>query len=228
MPRLRGLIAVAAAAAAAAADFFVDCVHGSDSGSGSAASPFLTPNRARDAVRALQPLSASATVHLLPGSCYPRNAAGGIDFTQPVLTLNNATVDSAPAGTTITWIAEGGPGSVLFMGGLVLDPQYWTPSAGKPGVFQYDLGATGYDFATFGFGSLASGGLGQCVNNQAELFFNSQVSGAAGQRCSVVEAGVDLPAVMSCCAPCYVVAPCSLRRWPGGRTSTPPLATSTG
>lgn len=174
MPRLRGLIAVAAAAAAAAADFFVDCVHGSDSGSGSAASPFLTPNRARDAVRALQPLSASATVHLLPGSCYPRNAAGGIDFTQPVLTLNNATVDSAPAGTTITWIAEGGPGSVRFMGGLVLDPQYWTPSAGKPGVFQYDLGATGYDFATFGFGSLASGGLGQCVNNQAELFFNSQ------------------------------------------------------
>jgi len=67
---------------------FVNCVTGSDKlGDGSNASPFLSPMRARDFVRAIHPFATCPIEVVVFGDCYPRNAKGEIDFSLEVLQL---------------------------------------------------------------------------------------------------------------------------------------------
>jgi hypothetical protein len=66
-------------------------------------------------------------------------------------------------GTVITWQGDGG----RFLGGPLLNASVWSaPASGGP--YTYNVSS----LAPWGFGSLAAGGLGQCVNHAAELFFN--------------------------------------------------------
>jgi hypothetical protein len=172
-----GAAAAAAAAGAPAAStpsapppiFYVDCTHGSDSGAGSAAAPWATLSRAQAAVRAAGP--AGSTV-FLRGDCYPRDASGAFDGAAAILTLDAS--DSGGAGAPSTWAAW--PGSApRLLGGVAIPASAWAPAgaaAPAPGTLMADLGAGGVDVARWGLGALASGGLGQCVDTMAELFFN--------------------------------------------------------
>ena len=148
------LLACAVPASASTVRLFVDAVHGSDSGNGTAAAPFATLGRAAAALRALQPLEAGAAVSVAAGD-YVSPDAG------PVLSLSAA--DSGLLGAPIAYVAE--PGARL-LGGVSIPPAAWTPYAG--GVLQADLAALGVT----DFGTLLAGGLGTCTTNFSELVHN--------------------------------------------------------
>ena len=162
------LCATLALGALAAPTFYVDCGAGSDAGGGTAASPWRTLGRAQAAVR---PAPAGATV-LIRGDCFPVDASGAFDGTGAVLSLGP--VDSGAPGAPVTWAAWPGA-SARLLGGVAIPAAAWAPAgaaAPVPGTLMADLGAGGVDAAKWGLGSLAGGGLGQCVDTMAELFFN--------------------------------------------------------
>ena len=161
-------------AAASPATISVDCAAGSDSGDGTPAKPFLSLSRARDAVRALQPLSAPLSV-LVAGDCVPRAADGSVDLAQRAVLELDPAQDSGSAAAPITWTAAPNV-TARVIAGAIVPPSAWKPTPGKPGVFQADLGANGLDVARYGYGGLASGGLGSCTENSIELFYNSSAA----------------------------------------------------
>jgi len=166
--------AAAARASAAAATVTVNCDSGSDaSGDGSSAKPFRTLMRARDAVRALQPLPGPVSVQVVAGTtCFPRDADGSLNFSAPVLTL--APEDSGTATALVTWTStDPSAPAPRLQAGMPIPAALWAPTPGRPGVFQADLGPTGLDVARYGYGSLAAGGLGTCAETAMELFFNA-------------------------------------------------------
>ena len=147
---------------------YVDCAKGSDAGPGTAAAPFLTLARARDAIRALpRPLSAPVTVTVAPGLCTPSN------FSQPLLALVE-TMDSGEPGAPITW--QGTPGATQLSSGLPIPSAAWVATPAQPGCFAAPLrGLPGYD-AAFGLGALRAGGLGQCASGKAALFLGASAT----------------------------------------------------
>jgi hypothetical protein len=157
--------------ALAAPTFYVDCTAGSDgAGAGTAASPWATLRRAQAAVR---PAPAGATV-FIRGDCRPVDASGAFDGTAALLTLGAA--DSGAPGAPVTWAAwPGAPAPPRLLGGVAIPASAWAPAgaaAPTPGTLKADLGAAGVNVAQWGLGSLAGGGLGQCVDTMAELFVN--------------------------------------------------------
>ena len=152
----------------------VDCVSGRDAdGDGTPSKPFLSLTRARDAVRAAQPLSGPLSV-LVAGDCPPRDAAGNVDFTQAAA-LTLGAQDSGSAAAPVTWTAAPGR-RARVVGGKAVPAALWSPAPGRPGVFVADLGPAGLDVAKYGFGSLAAGGLGTCEETAMELFFNGSAA----------------------------------------------------
>ena len=146
----------------AGASLYVDCSGGSDAGDGSAARPFLTLTRARDALRALQPLAAPARVTVVSGDCVPRDGSGAVDFSLPVLALEPQ--DSGSAAAPITYAAGGGAPRLLS--GAAVPLAAWR-NASQPGVFVADLGPAGLDVARYGFGGPDASG---CGGGAMELF----------------------------------------------------------
>lgn len=140
------------------------CSQGNDASSGTTpAAAFRTLDRARVATHgATSPLS----VGILPGECFPvLSGQTTINFSLPVLSLDAS--DSGTASAPITYVSLDGPGSVKLVAGARLDASLWTPFQGP--IYKLDLAAAG--LAQWGFGALSSGGLGQCTNDRAELFF---------------------------------------------------------
>ena len=156
------LLCCAGSAASAGASLYVDCSGGSDAGDGSAAHPFQTLSRARDALRALQPLTAPARVTVVSGDCYPRDGSGAVDFSLPVLALEPR--DSGTAAAPITYAAGGGAPRLLS--GAAVPLAAWR-STSQPGVFAVDLGPAGLDVARYGFGGPDASG---CGGGAMELF----------------------------------------------------------
>jgi hypothetical protein len=154
--------AAVAPSADAGASLFVDCNGGSDAGDGSAARPFLSLTRARDALRALQPLTAPARVTVVSGDCYPRDGSGVVNFSLPVLALEPQ--DSGTAAAPITYAA--GSGAPRLLAGAAVPPAAWRNTS-QPGVFAADLGPAGLDVARYGVGSLDASG---CGGGAMELF----------------------------------------------------------
>ena len=161
--RLAALLGLAGSVAGQS-QFFVDCQTGSDSNSGTTlASPFRTLDRARIASHGN---SAPLTINVLPGECFPATTGQTIaNYSVPVLALTS--IDSGTAASPVTYSAYAGPGSVRLIAGAPLDPSAWVPFKGP--IVQLDLAAAG--LASWGLGALTSGGLGQCTNDRAELFF---------------------------------------------------------
>lgn len=157
--------AVGVAAGEAAIAFFVDCVGGSDASDGSRAHPFLSLTRARDALRALQPLAAAASVTVLPGDCYPRDPSGAVNFSLPVLALEPQ--DSGTAAAPITYAAAAGSPAPRLLAGMKVPPSVWRATA-TSGLFVADLGPAGLDLARYGFGQPSAGG---CEGTALELFY---------------------------------------------------------
>lgn len=131
-------LAVLLSCATATTTLFVDCATGSDtSGTGSQNSPFLTPNRARDAIRSLQPLAQAVTV-LVKADCYPRGPDSVLNYSVPVLELFPE--DSGTAAAPITY--KSGPGGrSRLIGGAPLPASTWRPY--KDGIFVADLSSSG-------------------------------------------------------------------------------------
>ena len=146
---------------------YVDCDHGSDSNAGTLAAPFLTLTKARDTLRTMQPLQAPATVNVLTSDCYPRDATGAVNFSVPVLELEAE--DSGTSSSHITYTAMSGS-NARILAGAPIPASAWTLHS--PGIYKADLSSAGLNLARWGLGSLASGGLGQCEQTLAELFFN--------------------------------------------------------
>jgi hypothetical protein len=95
---------------------------------GSLASPFWSLNGARDFIRLLlRPLAQPVAVLILPGDCYPRTAKGVLDFTQPVLSLNDPVRDSGSPDAPIVYQPYSGGGTARLLGGLKLDNGLWRP-----------------------------------------------------------------------------------------------------
>lgn len=141
---------------------YVDCSGGSDAGDGSAAHPFLSLTRARDALRALQPLTAPALVTVVAGDCLPRDGSGVVNYSLPVLTLEPQ--DSGTAAAPITYAA--GSGAPRLLAGAAVPLTAWRNST-QPGVFGVDLGPAGLDVARYGFGGPDASG---CGGGAMELF----------------------------------------------------------
>jgi hypothetical protein len=174
--RARALAALAATAAASAAPsattlLWVNCATGSDtSGSGNASSPWLTLTRARNAVRALQPLTGPVEVRVQTSDCAPCDpVTGAVNFSFPVLELDAGQDSGASPDATITYTAADGA-AVRLLGGPAIPPSAWAPYTGS--IMRADLGPGGLDVARYGFGSLAAGGLGTCDDTGMELFWN--------------------------------------------------------
>ena len=149
----------------------VDCDTGSDNGDGSPAAPFATVRRARDEVRARQPLTADVTVSVT-GSCTPRGADGLVDFSQTLLSLDPA-LDSGNANAVITYAGQEG---ASLLGGASVPPIAWrSPSPDRPNVFTVDLSESALNVSRYGFGDLAGGGLGTCAHTAMELVWNGTV-----------------------------------------------------
>jgi len=161
----------AAAAAAAPAALFVDCGAGSDSAPGTAAAPFLTLRRARDAVRALQPLPAGAAVSVR-GDCFGANADYSRNYSQPALQLNSVLDSGAGEGAQIVWQAWPGFAARL-LGGAPVPASAWAaaPAPAPAGALRASLAALG--LAGLGAGDLvgALGSLGECTWGLTQLFF---------------------------------------------------------
>lgn len=115
-----------------ALDLFVDCNRAKRMADvaarppdGTMASPYWSPNGARDAVRALpRPLIRRVFVNVLPGDCLPRDSVtGALDFTQAVLSLEPR--DSGSPGYPVTYRAYGAGGSARLLEGLPLNASLW-------------------------------------------------------------------------------------------------------
>lgn len=160
--RLAALLGLAGSAAGQS-QLFVDCQKGSDSNVGTLTSPFRTLDRARIASHGN---SAPLTINVLPGECFPATTGQTVaNYSVPVLALTS--IDSGTEASPVTYSAYAGPGSVRLIAGAPLNPSAWVPFKGP--IVQLDLAAAG--LASWGFGALTSGGLGQCTNDRAELFF---------------------------------------------------------
>ena len=164
---------LASSVSCAASSFYVDCAHGSDASAGTAAAPFSTLARAQTAVRAALPAPPPGVTVYLQGDCTARDAAGLFsNATQLVLTAADS---GSSADAPVTWAAwPGAAAAPRLLGGVAVPPAAWAPApAGcpaAPGTLVADLGASGLNVARFGFGALASGGLGSCVDTAMELF----------------------------------------------------------
>jgi hypothetical protein len=173
MSLLRGLCASALVGAffASPSTISVDCDAGSDAtGDGSPSKPFLTLMKARDAVRAVQPLTGPLSILVTAGTdCLPRTSEGATNFSAPLLSLED--VDSGTQAAPVTWTSTG-PGRARLLAGASIPPSAWSPYAPIPGTFSLALGAGGLDVAQYGYGSLGAGGLGTCADTAMELFFN--------------------------------------------------------
>lgn len=146
--------------------FYVNCEEGSDGSSGSSSSPWKTLGFARDFIRTLQPLNQSVSILIQPGDCYPIDATTkAVNFSLPILELL-PTDSGVSKSITISYEAVT-PGTVRFISGAPVTPTLWTSNGGS--TVSLDLLAAG--IAPYGYGRLGSGGLGQCTNNQMELFF---------------------------------------------------------
>jgi hypothetical protein len=122
---ITGLTCAAMAAVSSAADFYV-APAGADGSPGSAAKPFATLRRARDAVRASGALKREPViVHVLPG----------VYYLPDTLTFTDA--DSGSASAPVVYQAEAG-GEAVVSGGLKLDLR-WKPHKG--GIWQADVPA---------------------------------------------------------------------------------------
>jgi len=150
-------------------DFYVNCNTGNDANDGSSGSPFLTPNKARNMIRALQPLTSSVTVYFQTSDCYPRDPSSNINYTYPVLTLEPQD-SGVSTDITITYTALPGA-TVRFISGASIPANAWTPTSTNPNIYQANLESLG--LSSYGYGQLTPGGLGTCADDQAELFFNS-------------------------------------------------------
>jgi hypothetical protein len=158
-----GLSGIAASNVGNPTDLYVNCATGSDTqGDGSQGNPWLTPTAARNAIRKAQPLQNSVTVHVTGGDCYPRDGTGAVSYAHAVLNLYGQQ-DSGSPNAQITWSGENG--ARLLAGTSI------TGFSGTGPVYSAPLPAA---VQAFGVGDLAvNGGLGTCINDQAELFFSS-------------------------------------------------------
>jgi hypothetical protein len=146
------------ATAPAVKSLHVDCDVGSDSlGDGSARRPWLTPRRARDAVRMLQPVKQPVDI-FIRGDCYPRRLDGAVDFTQPVLELYPN--DSGSPAAPIAYRSYPGEPRARLLSGLSVPPNAWRPYNKR---IWSQLGIDKRFFGGFQRPSVTDGtGLGQC------------------------------------------------------------------
>ncbi len=100
------------------------------------------------------------------------DASGAFDGSSAILTLDSR--DSGTVGSPATWAAWPGAPPPRLLGGVAIPASAWAPAgaAAAPGTLVAKLGADGVNVARWGLGSLAGGGLGQCSDTMAELFFN--------------------------------------------------------
>jgi len=150
------------ATAPAVKSLHVDCDVGSDSlGDGSARRPWLTPRRARDAVRMLQPVKQPVDI-FIRGDCYPRRLDGAVDFTQPVLELYPN--DSGSPAAPIAYRSYPGEPRARLLSGLSVPPNAWRPYNKR--IWSLNVSQLGIDkrfFGGFQRPSVTDGtGLGQC------------------------------------------------------------------
>lgn len=131
----------------AAVTLHVDCDAGSDSlGDGSSMRPWLTLRRARDAVRALQPVERPVDV-FVRGDCYPRRHDGAVDFAQPLLELSP--LDSGSPAAPIAYRSYPGEARARLLSGLPVPPTAWRPSQ-RPHIWSLNLTKLGVDQSFFG------------------------------------------------------------------------------
>ena len=154
----------------------VDCELGSDAlGDGSAERPWQTPLRARDAVRAMQPLQAHVDV-FLAGDCVPRRQGGQVDFTLPLLELVGQQ-DSGTRSAQISYRSYPGQAKARLLSGRVVQPSAWKRVGSSP-IFALNLTELGIDSSFFGGfqrpSSMSGDGLGQCLSHQMELFYDGE------------------------------------------------------
>lgn len=161
---------------AGSSSLYVNCDYGSDSNDGSITRPFLTLTRARDILRKrrkLWTLTVDAHVQIQSSDCYPRDGAGRVDFSLPLLSLERQ--DSGSPGAVIHYMPVPGA-SVRLLGGPKIPATAWRPSYGSSGdgVMQLDLGPAGLNVARYGFGSVVNGPgtLGGCDGDAVELWWN--------------------------------------------------------
>ena len=156
---------------ASAAALFVDCGAGSDAAPGTSPAPFLTLRRARDAVRALQPLAGGATVSVR-GDCFGADAAYARNYSLPALLLDSPLDSGASEGAPVVW--QSWPGfAARLLGGAPVPSAAWAPApAPAPaGAVQVSLAALG--LAGLDVGDLVGdlGSLGECTWGRTQLFF---------------------------------------------------------
>jgi len=120
---LATLASACAVAAGAPLALFVNCNSGSDANNGTATSPFLTPNHARDVLRA-QPSLPNGAVVTVEGVCVPRDATGAVDYSLPVLSLGPADSGAGP-DAPVVWTA--GPAGGTLSGGAAIPAGAWKP-----------------------------------------------------------------------------------------------------
>ena len=118
--------AVAARVTASPVALFVNCDNGKDSNPGTQTLPFATLNHARDVLR--QRAHPSGAVVTVAGTCYPRDAAGNLDFTVPVLGLS-PTDSGASDSARVTYTAAAG--GATLMGGVPIKASFWQPDADR-------------------------------------------------------------------------------------------------
>jgi hypothetical protein len=168
MSRICGIaLCSSLAAVVAQSNFYVDCEHGSDNANGTSGNPWATLSKAQSYIRTMQPLTAAATVNVLPGDCFPVDmSTGQVNYSLPFLQLG--TEDSGSSQDTLVTYRAVTPGTVRLISGLPVTSTSWIDL--NDGSFQLDLSAVGAQ--VYGYGNLQGGGLGQCTNYQMELFFN--------------------------------------------------------
>ncbi len=146
--------------------------NGNDSAAGSAADPFATLERARDAVRAY-----AQTGFLLPGGAVIEVAGGRYERSS---TLELTAADSGTAAGPILWRARAGE-EVRIHGARQLPPEWFTTVSNSSPVWaRLDVGARGHvmgvDLAAHGitnFGTLRQRGFGSSSTLAAlELVFD--------------------------------------------------------
>ena len=160
------LLLLASAGRAAPTDLYVNCFAGNDSSDGlTPQTAFLSPNRARDVIRTLQPLSVSISVHIAAGDCFARDENGAVNASLPVLSLEGPADGGTGADATVSYIGAGANATRL-LGGVPIPPTLWQVWRGP--ILSLDLRAAGF---AYGLGDMRTGGLGTCSNDKVELFF---------------------------------------------------------
>jgi len=139
--------------------FYVDGKNGNDGNTGSQEKPFATIIKAQDTIRALKGNipSGGVEVQIRTGDYILNNA---LQFTS---------ADSGKAGSPITYTAYQKE-KVRLLAGQLIPSNSFSPVQPGSNILSTDL----KKFGITSYGELASGGLGECRQNQAEVFFNSQ------------------------------------------------------